>query len=186
MDETKTRESMVENALSFRGTAYYWGGDDSFFLDCSGFIIEIDKSVGLLPHIYDNNADGLWQRFRVGLREPDEETQPGDHVFYFDDDYASHIELAINSFQVIGASGGGRPQFDLYDEMKKDNFLASHYGAFSRATFNETCLDDFMIKLLKHFLIINEAIKRNAFIKIRPRKYRANSKVCNPFAYREI
>jgi len=186
MLEAQKRERMVEYALSFLGTPYYWGGDDSFFMDCSGFLVEIGKSIGLHPHKYDNNAHGLWEYFRKGERELNEVTRPGDHVFYFKDDYAAHVELAVNESQVIGASGGGRPQFDLYYEMKKDAHLSAHYGQYSREEFYAKCMDDFSIRQLKHFLIIDEAVRRNAFIKIRPIGYRPKYKVCDPFKFTEI
>lgn len=186
MSEAKKRERMVEYFLSFLGTPYYWGGDDSFFLDCSGACIEAAKSVGLLPHKYDNNAHGLWETWKKGLREPDDSAQPGDFVFYFKDDYASHVEMALNESQVIGASGGGRPQFDLYEEAKSDPFLNGFYKDFSREQFYASCMDDPLIRLLKRFLIEDEAIRRNAFIKIRPIIYRPNFKVVNPFYKWEI
>jgi hypothetical protein len=184
--EKLKRERMAHYAFSFLGVPYYWGGDDSFFMDCSGFCIEIAKSVSLLPHKYDNNAHGLWELWRRGERDEDEPAQAGDFVFYFKDDYASHIEMAFNESQVIGASGGGRPQFDLYEEMKKDKILSSYYGEMDRARFYAEAIDDYAIKQLKHFLIKDEAIRRNAFIKIRPIGYRANSKIVNPFYHWEI
>ena len=36
-------------AWKYIGKFYKWGGDDPSGFDCSGFVIEILKSVGILP-----------------------------------------------------------------------------------------------------------------------------------------
>ncbi len=182
--EIKQRERMAYYAMSFLLVPYYWGGDNFAFQDCSGFCIEVAKSVGLLPHQYDNTANGLWERWRVGERAINEDPKQGDFVFWFKDDWAYHIEMALNESQVIGASGGGRPEFDLFKEAMQDPILAENYTDFSREEFYASAVDDYSIKQLKHFLIQDEAIKRDAFVKIRPIIYRGlKFKVCNPFQY---
>ena len=49
----------MATALSYRGTPYVWGGDDPSGFDCSGFVLECLKSVGLLPERADLTADRL-------------------------------------------------------------------------------------------------------------------------------
>ena len=187
METVKKRERMVEYALSFLGVPYFWGGDDFSAFDCSGLCIEAAKSIGLLPHQYDNNANGLWERFKVGERhEVGEDAQPGDFVFWFKDDWAMHIELALNETQTIGASGGGRPEFDLYKEAQRDEVLSRYYSGYSREEFFAHCMDHYSIKQLRQFLIQDEAIRRNAFIKVRPMIYRGlKFKIADPFKYGE-
>lgn len=52
-----------EVAMSFIGTYYKWGGDDPSGFDCSGFVIEILKSVGAFPRQGDSTAAGLYERY---------------------------------------------------------------------------------------------------------------------------
>lgn len=57
------RRWFVTTALSYLGTPYIWGGDDPSGFDCSGFVIECLKSVGLLSENEDFTADGLYRKF---------------------------------------------------------------------------------------------------------------------------
>ena len=97
----------VEIAKSHLGTWYRWGGDDPSGFDCSGFVIEVLKSVGKLPRTGDWTAHALaiklgWPRVEVTL--------PGDLVFWHssaDKHQIIHVEMMINRNLAIGASGGG-------------------------------------------------------------------------------
>ena len=97
----------VEIAKSHLGTWYRWGGDDPSGFDCSGFVIEVLKSVGKLPRTGDWTAHALaiklgWPRVEVTL--------PGDLVFWHssaDTHQIIHVEMMINRNLAIGASGGG-------------------------------------------------------------------------------
>ena len=91
--------------MSFLGVPYLWGGDDPSGFDCSGFCIEILKSVGILPRKGDWTASGLYERFKdLSMQEPRE----GCLVFWANQAGAViHIEYCINDELSIGASGGG-------------------------------------------------------------------------------
>ena len=93
-------------AFSFLGKPYLWGGDDPINgFDCSGFCIEILKSVGLLPRNGDWTAQMLWDKFKY--REVDE-PHNGCLVFWKNNSgKIIHVEYAINEILCIGASGGG-------------------------------------------------------------------------------
>jgi len=58
---------MIQDAkaysLLFVGNWYKWGGDDPSGFDCSGLVIEVLKSVGVLPRVGDWTADDLYRRF---------------------------------------------------------------------------------------------------------------------------
>ena len=100
------RQTATQVAWSFIGTPYIWGGDDPITgFDCSGFVIEILKSVGILPRKGDWTAQGLWEKFsdkRV--------TNPhaGCLVFWKkqNSDKIVHIEYCLDDELAIGASGG--------------------------------------------------------------------------------
>ena len=95
-----------EVAFKFLGKPYLWGGDDPEGFDCSGFCIEILKSVGLLPRQGDWTAQGLWHKFQdYEVEKP----SLGCLVFWTDrrGDKIVHVEFVIGRDHAIGASGGG-------------------------------------------------------------------------------
>lgn len=143
MPETELRDLAVAVAWSYYGTWYKWGGDDPSGIDCSGFILEILKSVGLVDHTWDATADTLKDLFFMDS-VAESELKPGCLVFWMNGDTATHIEMIIEvSPQVflIGASGGG-----------------------------------------PEVLTEGDAIKANAFVKIRPLHYRKGPRIyVDPF-----
>lgn len=146
MIENGRRDLAVEIAWAYYGTFYKWGGDDPSGLDCSGFVIEIMKSVGLMDHSWDLTADGLKDLFIADVVS-EEELKPGSLVFWLNSaSVATHIDMVLDVHEdgtvfLIGASGGG-----------------------PGVTGTE------------------EAIIRNAFVKIRPLHYRKGSRVyADPF-----
>ena len=118
-------------AFGFLGKPYYWGGDDPMQgFDCSGFVIEILKSVGKLPRKGDWTAQGLFDMFHA-TRTSD--PARGRLVFWKNASRMIHVEYCLDEVLSIGASGGGS------------------------STDNQ-----------------QEAIRRNAFIKVRPFRGRPN------------
>jgi D-gamma-glutamyl-meso-diaminopimelic acid endopeptidase CwlS len=92
-----------EVAMSYIGTYYKWGGDDPSGFDCSGFVIEILKSVGAFPRQGDATAAGLFARY-ARANEPD----LGNLVFYgTSNGVVKHVEFCLGKGLAIGASGGG-------------------------------------------------------------------------------
>lgn len=100
-----TRDIADLIALKFLGRPYIWGGDDPMQgFDCSGFVIEILKSVGLLPRQGDWTAHNLWERFKLSrVNDP----HRGCLVFYGTPEKVTHVEYCLDSIHSIGASGGG-------------------------------------------------------------------------------
>jgi cell wall-associated NlpC family hydrolase len=97
----------IDVAKSHLGTWYRWGGDDPSGFDCSGFVIEVLKSVGKLPRTGDWTAHNL--AIKAGWPMV-EEPLPGDLVFWHssaDKHQIVHVEMMINRDLAIGASGGG-------------------------------------------------------------------------------
>ena len=92
-------------AFGFLGKPYYWGGDDPMQgFDCSGFVIEILKSVGKLPRSGDWTADGLWDLFPAKRAIPTR----GCLVFWKNSSGRMiHVEYCLSDELSIGASGGG-------------------------------------------------------------------------------
>jgi hypothetical protein len=93
-------------AYSHLGKPYVWGGDSALEgFDCSGLVIEILKSVGILPLIGDWTAAGLWRHFQDCVTVA---PQLGCLVFWGDSTgRIRHIEFCLTSRLSLGASGGG-------------------------------------------------------------------------------
>jgi len=108
-------------AWSFIGTAYRWGGDDPMAgFDCSGFVIEILKSVGKLPRVGDWSAAQLSEMFPK-TTVPHEgclvfySSTPGGHII--------HVEYVIDDTRSIGASGGGSSTNTVQDAINQDAYI---------------------------------------------------------------
>lgn len=109
-------------AWQFLGLPYRWGGDDPMQgFDCSGFVIEVLKSVGILPRIGDWTAHGLWEMFGgKQVREPYE----GCLVFWVRrNGRVIHVEFCINHEFSIGASGGGGATITIEDAIQRNAYI---------------------------------------------------------------
>lgn len=123
------------------GHFYLWSGDDPSGFDCSGLIVEVLQSVGLIKHKSDYSADMLYRKYKDRSRE---QGHKGCLLFWLNNmqTKAVHVEMQIDDFHTIGASGGGSKTKTIAD-----------------------------------------AIRDNAFVKMRPLGYRGlNYKICDPFA----
>jgi peptidoglycan endopeptidase LytE len=105
MEKTlSARKWLVQTALSYLGTPYIWGGDDPSGFDCSGFVLECLKSVGLVADRTDFSADQLMTTLNaVRIDEPTE----GALLFSLaSSGKATHVVICLDSWFQIGASGG--------------------------------------------------------------------------------
>lgn len=99
------KEIAQKVAFANYGKPYIWGGDDTVDgFDCSGFCIEILKSVGILPRSGDWTAQMLWDKF---IDREVEKPYNGCLVFWHNGTKIVHVEYAITDDLCIGASGGG-------------------------------------------------------------------------------
>jgi cell wall-associated NlpC family hydrolase len=120
------------------GKPYIWGGDDPVAgFDCSGLVIEILKSVGILKRDGDWTAAGLMAVFPIV-------PAPHEGCLVFWENGAGkivHVEYCLDGTHSIGASGGASATTSAAD-----------------------------------------AIKQNAYVKVRPMKSRAGiAGYCDPF-----
>jgi len=113
-------ETATKVAWSFLGKPYIWGGDnpgDGF--DCSGFVIEILKSVGRLPRVGDWTAAQLKTKF-----PSTPVAHEGCLVFYDNaDGKITHVEYCLDNELSIGASGGGPITLTAADAIKQDAYI---------------------------------------------------------------
>lgn len=108
-------------AWQFVGTFYRWGGDDPSGFDCSGLVVEILKSVGLVQRGSDFSAAGLFSKF--ALHEVHKPTE-GCLVFWANNtDKIIHVEYCIDSERTIGASGGGSKTITEQDAISQNAYV---------------------------------------------------------------
>ena len=109
-------------AWSFIGKPYLWGGDDPVAgFDCSGFCIEILKSVGLLPRGGDWTAQNLADKFKEHKTDSPSE---GCLVFWQNrSGRIIHVEYCLDGELAIGASGGGSKTTDEADAIAQNAYI---------------------------------------------------------------
>lgn len=109
-------ESPVDAALFLGelelGEPYRWGGDNpATGFDCSGLMVEMLKSTGVLPRQGDWTAQHLYDRFAAGRVTPPGTLRRGMLVFWKRGSKIGHVEMVWNVVNghvlTIGASGGG-------------------------------------------------------------------------------
>jgi len=117
------RDLAIFIAFRYLGLPYIWGGDDPVKgFDCSGLVVELLKSVGVLPRDGDLSSRGLFRKF-----EENERTHPeaGFLVFYSSPskpERINHVEFCIDSELAIGASGGGSKTKTLEDAARMNAY----------------------------------------------------------------
>ena len=159
---------------------YDWGNDDFSGLDCSGLIVEILQAVGRLYRGTDYTANSLFGRYADNEVEQPRE---GCLAFWHSQatGYVTHVEMFIDRYYTIGASGGGRPTFDLAKEVKACPMLNAHYAHLGDGDIN-TGRGDVLLRMLRRELSREKAIQQNGFVKLNWVGYRgANFKVRDPF-----
>ena len=117
----KNSEILIDYAMSFLGVHYKWGGNNRLEgLDCSGFIQEILRSVGLDPK-GDQTAQDI---YNVLCKEDwRSHLDTGSLLFFGESRYEiSHIALALNEFLMIEA-GGGNSKTKTIEDSIRDNAM---------------------------------------------------------------
>lgn len=114
---------LEQYALSFLGKPYIWGGDDPSGFDCSGLIIELLQSCGLLPHKFDTTSQGLHDRF---LENGISSSKGFGSLVFFGKSTTqiTHVGFMIdNGFRMIEAGGGGKHIKTTQDAIDHNAFI---------------------------------------------------------------
>lgn len=109
-------------AWQFLGKPYIWAGDDPMRgFDCSGYVIEILKSVGKLPRTGDWTAHDLFTTMTDNIIRPIE----GCLVFWrgVRGSRVIHVEYCLNGTYSIGASGGGGSTMTERDAIEQNAYI---------------------------------------------------------------
>lgn len=114
----------LEVARSHLGTFYSWAGDDASGFDCSGFVVEVMKSIGLMDRRKDLSADGLWRKF---MQYKTTDPTPGCLAFRQSGGIMVHVEIVIEKVGqeifTIGASGGTKKTKTKEDAIRDNAFI---------------------------------------------------------------
>ena len=114
------RHEAVDYIKQWIGTPYQWAGQSFASFDCSGLIVEVLRSVGLITK--DLSANGLYKRFKEGRETP--LPYPGCLVFWFySSGRAKHVAMIVNKDQIVDASGGGSKTKTRKDAIKHEAFV---------------------------------------------------------------
>lgn len=109
------REAAIQIAWSHMGRPYIWGGDDAVVgFDCSGFVQESLRSVGILGRGVDHTADSLLNAAFMNLPRIKEQYRLREGMLVFwarPDGKIRHVEMVWQALTdrvlIIGAAGGG-------------------------------------------------------------------------------
>ena len=115
-------KSLIEYAKSFITVPYKWGGNSPIFgYDCSGFIQEVLKSVGLDP-AGDQSAQALYDH--LSKKSISKKASAGCIAFFGESVHRiTHVALVINDTQMIEAGGGGAEVTGIHIADSKSAFI---------------------------------------------------------------
>jgi len=117
------RARAVSTLLSLHGKPYIWRGDDPMAgFDCSGLMMEVLQSVGIIKRGLDYSAAGLFNIYRDHTVDT---PKAGCLVFWYENDtgVVIHVEMCVDQYYVVGASGGGRATDSLQDAINQNAYV---------------------------------------------------------------
>ena len=119
--EHYARAKLLKLAESLLWTPYMWAGDDPSGFDCSGFVIELLKSIGCLGYSGDWTAEQLFAKFQYTTTP-----ESGDLIFWMNNSgNIVHVEVVYSSTLKlsIGAAGGGSSTLDEEDAWEHNAYI---------------------------------------------------------------
>ncbi len=124
MSDPTNKGILYEYAMRMLGIPYRWGGDDLIDgLDCSGLVIELLQSQGILPHRYDNTSQGLYQDLIKGGARV---ATPDFGVLAFfgkQQGMITHVSFCLSKTLMIEASGGDKTVVDKRTASDKNAYV---------------------------------------------------------------
>jgi cell wall-associated NlpC family hydrolase len=107
---------------SFLGRPYYYGGDDPIKgFDCSGLVIELLKSIGILGGGVDMTAQGLADHFKADSETPVK--FPNLVFFGKSRDQITHVGMALDDKYMVEAGGGNALTVSLEVAAQRNAYI---------------------------------------------------------------
>ena len=117
------RESVVAEALDFRGTPYVSAGTSQDGVDCSGLVYRVFKNI---------TGETLSRSVKVLIAEGapvSGEPQAGDLVFFDTTGGPSHVGIAIGGRDFVHAASEGRQTGVIVSSLDKQYYKTRYLGA---------------------------------------------------------
>ena len=125
---TKTRETIIELAISLLGVPYLWGGKSSFGYDCSGFVQMVLKTLGI-----DIERDTRKQIRRKKLeRIRLDDSKPGDLLFFEENQSINHVAFIIGEGKIIHCSG----QVKIESIIEGEPEFCKHFSQYKKTAMS--------------------------------------------------
>lgn len=118
----ENRAIIEQVALAWVNTPYRWGGDDpAAGIDCSGLVIELLETAGILPRGYEATAQSIYEHFKDKVTEA---PRFGTLLFFgVSTAQITHTAFALNLDFMLEAGGGGSSTTDLAAAIKQNAFV---------------------------------------------------------------
>ena len=129
------RNKFIAAAKSYLGIRYVYGGTTRSGLDCSGFVMNAARDVGIsLPRT-------AAQMFSYATIISDSERQPGDLIFFRDGSNVSHVAIYLGNNKVIHCVSDG-PHTGVIQSDLSERYWAAHYYKPGRIISSSTAMKD--------------------------------------------
>lgn len=100
-------EAMIEEAVTYLGEPYLWGGKTPPKFDCSGFVGYLYIKYGIIPDTVYPSTVALFA-YLDGYQVPESEAQPGDLCCWRGiNGAANHIAIYLGDGNILDSSRGG-------------------------------------------------------------------------------
>ncbi len=121
------RKRMLDYAKTFLGTPYKLGGADRNGMDCSGFVFEVAREIGVkLPK--SSREMFVSETVKAVAKE---EMLPGDIVFFMRDGSIFHVALYMGGGNLIHSISDGNETGVLISSLDEP-YWAEHYYSSGR------------------------------------------------------
>lgn len=121
------RQQILSTAERFSGASYLWGGKTALGFDCSGFV----QTVFWL-HAIHLRRDASQQAAQSQVLSGRPELQPGDLVFFTQNDRVDHVGIAYGPDRFIHCSGWVRVNSFVQDAPGYHQRLARMFSGANR------------------------------------------------------